>query len=45
MKIKSRQEKTTPEKPFIGTNVATPEVSTGECLLTDLQSEQSSLLI
>jgi hypothetical protein len=31
IKIKSRQEKTTKERPFIGLNVAAPEGSIGKC--------------
>jgi hypothetical protein len=45
IKIKSWQEKTTEEKPFIGPKASTPEGSTGGYLQADSQSELNNLLV
>jgi hypothetical protein len=45
IKIKRRQENTTQEKTFIGSNFATPEYSTGRCPLADIKSELEGLFI
>jgi hypothetical protein len=45
MKIKSKEEKTTQEKPLIGPNVASPGGSTGRLIWTGLQSELNGLLM
>jgi hypothetical protein len=45
MKIKNKQEKATPEKPFIRPSVATRGSSPGKCLPAGFQTEWHSMLL